>query len=133
MLKDHIVEFTRSSTARKCGVADVIPTKGHDVWGVIYLLEDRDMGALDAAEGFLTDREPDRNAYLRKDGVRVAAENDPHQFMKVSIYFAVKRPNPPRPSDAYMRQIIDGAKFWKLPLTYIEELQRVRTLEESVL
>ena len=25
-----------------------------------------------------------------------------------------------------MRQIIDGAKFWKLPMTYIEELQRCR-------
>jgi hypothetical protein len=130
VLKDHAVAFTRPSIARNCGVADVIQQKGHDVWGVIYLMEDRDLAALDSHEGFQADRDPDRNAYNRQDHVRVVAENDLKQVMKVSVYLAVKRPNAPRPSEAYMRQIIDGAKFWKLPITYIEELQRVPTLEE---
>jgi cation transport regulator ChaC len=131
VLKDHAIEFTRPSVSRKGGVADLIQEKGHDAWGVIYLLEDRDLSALDAAEGYQADREPERNAYNRKDGVRVLAENDKHQIMRVSIYFAVRLPNAPRPSEAYMRQIIDGAKFWKLPIQYIEELQQVRTLEED--
>jgi gamma-glutamylcyclotransferase (GGCT)/AIG2-like uncharacterized protein YtfP len=131
VLRDHILAFTRPSTMRNCGVADVVPQEGHDVWGVVYLLEDRDLSALDAVEGFQSDRDPDRNAYNRKDHVRVAAENDTKQALRVSLYIAVKRPNPPRPSEAYMGHIIDGAKFWKLPITYIEELQRTPTLEEE--
>jgi hypothetical protein len=130
VLPDHVVAFTRPSISRNCGVADVVQQKSRAVWGVIYLLEERDLSALDAAEGYQEGRDPERNAYIRKDNVRVAAENDLKQPMKVSVYFAIKRPNPPRPSEAYMRQIIDGAKFWKLPITYIEELQRIPTLEE---
>ncbi len=130
-LHDHVLAFTRPSIARNCGVADVVQRKGSVVWGVIYLLEDRDLSALDAAEGYQPDREEARNAYIRHNSYRVAAENDSKQTMKVAIYIAVKVPGPPRPSEAYMRQIIDGAKFWKLPLTYVEELQRIPTLEED--
>jgi gamma-glutamylcyclotransferase (GGCT)/AIG2-like uncharacterized protein YtfP len=129
VLKDHALAFTRRSVARNCGVADVIQQKGHDVWGVVYQLEPGDLASLDANEGYQPDREPARNAYNRKNAVRVHAENEPWQILKVSLYEAVKMPNPPRPSEAYMRQIIDGAKFWKLPLQYLEELQRFPTLE----
>ena len=131
VLRDHALAITRPSIGRTGGLADVVPHTGRDVWGVVYLLEDRDLSALDAAEGYQAGRDPDRNAYIRKDHIRVAAENDVKQALRVSIYFAVKRPNPPRPSEAYMRHIIDGAKFWKLPLTYIEELQRIPTLQEE--
>ncbi len=131
VLRDHILAFTRPSTTRNCGVADVVPQKGHHMWGVVYLLDDRDLAALDSAEGYQPGRDPERNAYNRKDHVRVAAENDLKQALRVSLYIAVKRPSPPRPSEAYMRQIIDGAKFWKLPLTYIEELQLIPTLAEE--
>jgi hypothetical protein len=130
-LHDHVLAFTRPSIARNCGVADVVQKKSSVVWGVIYLLEDRDLSALDAIEGYQPDREQSRNAYIRHDSYRVAAENDAKQTMKVTIYIAVKVPGAPRPSEAYLRQIIDGAKFWKLPLTYIEELQRIPTLEEE--
>jgi len=131
VLRDHVLAFTRPSLSRNCGVADVVQQQGRNVWGVIYLLEDRDLSALDAEEGYQPDRDRDRNAYIRQDHVRVAAENDTKQAMRVSLYTAVKRPNPPRPSDAYMRQIIDGAKFWKLPITYIEELQLIPTLGDE--
>ena len=76
-------------------MADIIPEQGHDVWGVIYLLEDRDLSALDAAEGYRLDREPERNAYNRKNGIKVFAENDLKQTMRVSTYFAVRLPTCP--------------------------------------
>ena len=31
-LKDHRLAFTRKSISRDCGVADVVPEQGHDVW-----------------------------------------------------------------------------------------------------
>ncbi|MGO8750443.1 MAG: gamma-glutamylcyclotransferase family protein [Thermoguttaceae bacterium] len=127
VLKNHVLAFTRRSTTRRCGVADVIPEHGHDVWGVIYQIKDTDLVALDGNEGFKPARPPEANVYNRDDKVHVLAENDERQPMTVSTYFATKQPTPPRPSEAYMRQIIDGAKFWKLPPQYIEELQRVPT------
>jgi gamma-glutamylcyclotransferase (GGCT)/AIG2-like uncharacterized protein YtfP len=125
VLQDHVLAFTIRSALRGCGVADVVPQKGHDVWGVIYQIEDQDLPTLDAHEGYRTDRNPQRNSYNRDDNVRVMAENDERQPMTVSIYLAVKQQAPPLPSEAYLRQIIDGAKFWKLLPRYIEELQRI--------
>jgi gamma-glutamylcyclotransferase len=125
VLKDHILAFTSFSRTRKCGVADVIPRKGHDVWGVIYQFEDQDLAVLDAAEGYEPGRLAEQNAYNRDDAVRVLAENDERQPMTVSVYIAVKQEAPPLPSEAYLRQIIDGAKFWKLPPPYIDELLRI--------
>jgi gamma-glutamylcyclotransferase len=125
VLKDHVLAFNSRSSRRNCGVADVVPRKGHDVWGVVYQFEDQDLAALDAAEGYGPGFDPERNAYNRDDTVRVFAENDERQPLRVSIYFAVKQQNPPLPSAAYLRQIIDGAKFWKLPPRYIESLQQI--------
>ena len=127
VLKDHVLAFTSRSAQRNCGVADVAAQKGHDVWGAVYQIEDQDLAVLDDCEGYRPGRDPQRNAYNRDDNVRVVAENDERQPMNVSTYFAVKQPAPPLPSEAYMRQIIDGAKFWKLPPQYLEELQRIPT------
>ncbi len=125
VLKDHVLAFTRDSLKRGCGVADVIPQMGHDVWGVIYQIEDQDLAALDKSEGYRPGRDPERNSYNRDDNVRVVAEDEERQPMRVSTYFAVKQPGPHRPSRAYMRQIIDGAESWNLPPDYIAELEHV--------
>ena len=34
-LPDHSLQFTRRSIKRGCGVADVVPEPGRDVWGVV--------------------------------------------------------------------------------------------------
>jgi gamma-glutamylcyclotransferase len=128
VLKNHVLAFTRRSSKRKCGVADVIPQDDHDVWGVIYQVEDQDLDALDENENYRPSS-PASSSYIREKGVRVLAENDEDQPMVASTYFAVKQPNPPLPSKAYMRQVIDGAKFWKLPESYIEELKRIEVQE----
>ena len=49
-LKGHRLEFTRKSQNRGCGVADVVPDSGKDVWGVIYDIPEREIGRLDKAE-----------------------------------------------------------------------------------
>ena len=130
-LHDHVLAFTRPSIARNCGVADVVQRKGSVVWGVIYLMEDRDLSALDAAEGYQPDREAARNAYIRHDSYRVAAENDAKQTMKVAIYIAVKTLNPPRPSEAYMRQIVDGAEVLEAAADLHRRVACIPTLEED--
>jgi gamma-glutamylcyclotransferase (GGCT)/AIG2-like uncharacterized protein YtfP len=128
VLKDHVLAFNSRSAERNCGVADVVPQKGHDVWGAVYQIDQQDLTVLDDCEGFLPGRILQQNAYNRDDNVQVLAENDPQQPMRVSAYFAVQQPDSPLPSEAYLRQIIDGAKFWKLPLPYVEELKRFATL-----
>ncbi len=125
VLKDHVLAFNSRSPARKCGVADVVPHAGHDVWGVVYRLSAKDLTALDGFEGFVPGRSAKRNAYNRKDDLRVLAENNLRQPLVVSVYLAVKQPDPPRPNAAYMKHIVDGAKFWNLPAEYIAELESI--------
>jgi gamma-glutamylcyclotransferase len=128
VLKEHVLAFTRLSTNRKCGVADVVPQAKHDVWGVIYQFEDQDLAALDGNEGYRPGRSAQRNSYNRVSNLQVLAENDGQQPMKVFTYFAVKQKNPPPPSKQYMRQIIHGAKFWQLPQSYLQELQQIKVV-----
>ena len=56
-LEDHKLAFTRRSPRRRCGVADVIPSPGEEVWGVLYNIKTRrDVLALDRAEGYKAGR-----------------------------------------------------------------------------
>jgi hypothetical protein len=49
--------------------------------------------------------------------------------LSVAIYFANRQSNPPLPSLEYKNQILNGARFWKLPEKYIETvLEPIRTL-----
>ena len=39
-LDNHRLAFTRESSERRCSVADAVPAKGQDVWGVVYRIAD---------------------------------------------------------------------------------------------
>lgn len=51
-LPEHKLAFSRRSKKRGCGVADAVADQGSSVWGVVYEVDDRDVGQLDAAEGY---------------------------------------------------------------------------------
>ena len=127
-LKGHRLAFTRRSTGRGCGVADAVSDPGHDVWGVVYEIDQRDVGSLDQSEGFAPGRA--RNSYVREER-HVYAEGDDQRPLITSIYFAIKEDNPPLPNAEYKRLIVDGAKFWHLPQGYIAELERIEVAPSS--
>ena len=124
-LKDHRLAFTRKSEKRKCGVSDVIQQEGSDVWGVVYEIDERDIGLLDQTEGFRPGRT--ENDYVREER-QVFAEGDNKKPLLVSVYFAIKEDNPPKPNIKYKQLIVNGAKYWHLPDAYIQELERIEVM-----
>ena len=119
-LPDHRLAFSRKSEKRGCGVADVIGTTEHDVWGVVYEIDDpEDLSRLDRCEGVLS------GAYIRRDSQPVFLRENQEQPLRVSIYFAMKEDNPPLPNAEYKRLIVSGARFWQLPTKYINELEQI--------
>ncbi len=122
-LKDHRLAFSRKSEIRGCGSADAIPEQGQNVWGVIYQIDEEDFGQLDAAEDIIPGRA--QNGYKRQQHY-VYTNGEDGQPLLVSLYFAEKQKNPPLPNAEYKRLIVEGAKYWKLPEDYIEELEQIK-------
>ena len=117
-LPNYRLAFSRFSSRRGCGVADVVHDEGHDVWGVVYeIIDPQDLDRLDRYEGV-------PNAYTRRS-ITVFLRGIPEQPVDVETYFAVKEPNTPLPSVEYKALIVRGAKFWRLPPEYIDELERI--------
>lgn len=52
VLKDHVLRFCGYSKKRKGGVADVYPSKGGEVEGILYQLDLKDVNSLDRYEGY---------------------------------------------------------------------------------
>lgn len=129
LLRGHRLAFTRTSKSRFGGVADVVPSVGDDVWGVVYVLDDpADIRSLDASEGYNPSRS--KNAYLRQECEVVAKPGN--QVLRVSIYVVSRKESPePLPHLDYLRQIVKGATQWKLPENYIRKLQAVPCIEEK--
>src|SRR5215471_1838387 len=66
-LPAHRLAFTLKSARRNCGVADVLPDKAKDVWGVVYELPANELKDLDKGEHFSQARPNDQNGYTRED------------------------------------------------------------------
>jgi len=126
-LADHRLAFTRRSTRRRCGVADVSPQSGSEVWGVVYrITKSKDLRALDSAEGFRTDRKRS-NSYARRLR-QVTFDTPSAKPRRVSIYLANPHRYPPRPSIDYIGHLCRGAEYWGLPIDYQKMLTHVSTL-----
>ncbi|MEW6713076.1 MAG: gamma-glutamylcyclotransferase family protein, partial [Candidatus Riflebacteria bacterium] len=102
VLPDHQLAFSRVSTSRGCGVADVVPCTGSGVWGVVYEISADDLCKLDRTEGFEPGRE--KNCYIRteKTVYEGSAKGSP---LNVSIYFAVPQPGSHFPNKKYLSLI----------------------------
>jgi gamma-glutamylcyclotransferase (GGCT)/AIG2-like uncharacterized protein YtfP len=123
-LKCHRLAFTRKSEKRGCGVADFIPEQGLDVWGIVYEIDERELGRLDKCEGFVPGRRREDNAYFREERHVYRDGNDDAPLVAL-VYFAIRQNNPPRPNTEYKRLIVDGARYWHLPEDYIRELEQI--------
>jgi len=125
-LPDHRLAFTRKSKDRGCGVADVIPLANAEVWGAVFQIDEREIGSLDGSEGYSPNRAPARNSYNREER-HVFSDGDSNKPLVTWIYIAQRQENPPLPSAAYKKLIVEGAKFWHLPPHYIAELEKIET------
>jgi gamma-glutamylcyclotransferase (GGCT)/AIG2-like uncharacterized protein YtfP len=127
-LPKHRLDFTRKSTTRDCGVADVVPDETTNVWGVVYDIAETDFGKLDSSEGFRPGRPLNANAYNREQ-CHVSRDGSENQPLVVWIYVANRQDNPPLPNAAYKKLIVEGAKHWHLPADYIAQLERIEVAD----
>lgn len=124
-LHKYRLDFTRYSDSvnRKCGVADIVSDLQSEVWGVVYRIDELDLGRLDKAEGYYPSRK--ENAYRRFEAI-VFQDGNEDKPLTVSTYEVVKKElDKHRPSKEYRDQIIEGSKYWRLPNDYIEKLERI--------
>lgn len=126
-LKNHRIAFTRTAKGKwnGYGVADVIEAKGFQVWGVVFRIDEIDIGNLDMREGYQPGRKA--NSYTRTE-YHVLEEDHKDKPLAVWTYIVTKKETPhPRPHPDYKKLIVDGAKHWHLPSKYIRELEAIET------
>ncbi len=117
-LPEHRLAITRKSRRRLCGTADVVPEADSEVWGIVYDIAGEDLALLDGFE----------DGYRReKKAVLVA---DDAQSVEAWIYVAEKEDSPPRPNALYKRLMLEGAKHWGLPETYLAYLDGIEAAED---
>lgn len=114
-LPHYRLDFTRYSRKRKGGAADVVPTKGQEVWGVLYELDAGDLAALDRKEGV-------PNAYTRAyvDVAPVSGET-----ARALIYTVVNKAASQPPSREYLGIMLRGARERDLPADYVRMLAEI--------
>lgn len=117
-LRDRRIAFTRTSTKRECGVADIVKTPGKVVWGAVFQIPDGDMAALDEAEGVHV-------SASRRGPCQVFRDNDPTATSDAETYFAGAMPGEHLPNAAYLAVLIAGATEWALPADYGNALRRI--------
>ena len=122
-LRDHTLAFTRFSSARGCGVADVMRRPGHEVWGAVFELDEVDGRRLDAFEGYVPGRR--RNGYRRVDA-RVCLDGHEARIVDVVTYEVCERvPTHVPPDRRYLGHLLRGARRWGLPAAYQASLRDV--------
>jgi gamma-glutamylcyclotransferase (GGCT)/AIG2-like uncharacterized protein YtfP len=125
-LHAHRLAFTVKDAERRCGVADVLPDKSKDVWGVVYELSDIELKNLDKDEDYRPGKPYDQSEYTREEHY-VWGDGDAKQPLLVALYRGHAQLDPPLPNDDYKYLIVDGAKHWNLPAEYIRELESIET------
>ena len=123
--KGYQLAFTRFSEKRQCGVADIVESPGSEVWGVVFVIPENEFDELDKSEGYRQGRDRAKNAYDRCQ-FEVVLQDDSASPITVWTYFVVnKLKSPPKPSAEYRTTFLNGARHWRLPAHYIDELDRI--------
>jgi gamma-glutamylcyclotransferase len=122
LFADHKLAFTRESVNRGCGVADAVRERGWKIWGVVYEIDDLDVGKLDVSEGYRPGRE--KNSYWRRECL-VLLDGDEQRPLTVCSYFGDSQSNPPLPNSEYKQLIVSGARHWRLPEEYVRDLEAI--------
>jgi gamma-glutamylcyclotransferase (GGCT)/AIG2-like uncharacterized protein YtfP len=115
-LPDYQLAFTRYSTRRKGGVADIVPQPGAEVWGALYDVDEAGMARLDDFEGV-------PRAY-RRETVRVV---DDAAVEREAVVYIANQTGEFAPSRQYLSIIAHGARDHALPEGYVRAIEQVRT------
>jgi gamma-glutamylcyclotransferase (GGCT)/AIG2-like uncharacterized protein YtfP len=128
VLLDHRLAFSRYSSTRKCGVADAVEYEGNRVWGVVYDIDELDVGNLEKKEGFQPGIKS--NSYQREQR-HVFLAGHREKPVNVAIYFTTPEPGVHLPSQKYKDLLLSGANYWHLPEEYIRDiLESIQVQEE---
>ena len=109
--------ITRHSRLRDCGTANVFPSPGREVWGVVYDVQESDLKLLDGFE----------DGY-RRETLMVHCEGE--QALTALVYVAEPETNVPSPNAEYKRLMIEGAKHWGLPHLYLAVLEAIEVVQD---
>jgi hypothetical protein len=136
LLADYRLTFSRRySRNNRCWTASIEQAADQQVWGVVYEIDEHDIGSLNHAEGYNPDRPNDENAHipLRCDILDEGVKDKP---LSVMTYIANVEGSPPPehrdrrvPSKEYKGRLVEGAKHWRLPETYIQHLRAIKAGE----
>ncbi len=116
-LKNHKLGFTYCSKRWKAGAADIVPSEGGVVWGVLWEVSDAGAHKLDKREGV------EGRAYRRE---RVIVLQDDKEISCVAYTVVDKKSFIP-PSEKYLGLLLQGASEHHLPADYIAELRSTPT------
>jgi gamma-glutamylcyclotransferase len=111
-LPNYEVRFNKKVRGGTAG-ANIQPSSGKTVHGVLYKVEEGSMRSLDRYEGV-----PD---HYRRIEVQVTPEGMPP--VPAQIYIAQKIEKGLRPSAPYLQAMLDGAGEHNLPASYIGEIK----------
>ena len=117
-LANYRLDFNRYSSGWGGGVADVIPVKGSEVWGLVFELSDTDMDSLDFYEGCYKDRP---SLYERS---KVVINTPKGPIPDVWLYTVVEKQKFEAPTAKYLGIIKMAAARWNFPSVYQRILQQ---------
>lgn len=128
-LSNYRIDFTRKSSRLECGVADIVKDNNSKVYGVVYRIDEVDLGKLDRHEGYIPQR--DKNAYRRREIMVLKEDNDEEPITAFTYEVEKKEFDKHKPNKDYKNLIVTGAKHWKLPKEYIKFLENIETMEDK--
>lgn len=105
-LEGYKLGFTRKSKDRKGGVADLISSPGDFCWGVVFDIAQQDLDILDV-----------------KEGVEYGSYRQLILPNGMITYEVMKKENFVKPHVDYVDLIIDGARHYGLPQSWIDKLE----------
>ncbi len=115
-LPNYEFGITRHSRLRNCGTANVCAVAGREVWGAVYDVSDTDLDVMDGFE----------DGYHR-EFLSVYAPDSSNVPLQVLVYVAAIESKVPLPNPEYKRLILEGARHWRMPSTYIARLETIET------
>jgi len=114
-LPNYQFGITRHSRLRDCGTANVFPSAGAAVWGIVYDVSDADLIVMDGFE----------DGY-RREFLSLTPANNGAASITALVYVAEIETVVPLPNAEYKRVMVEGAKHWQLPAPYLAMLEGIK-------
>lgn len=116
VLKNYRLDFTIYSKKRLCGCADIIKDEGNEVWGLIFVLSEKDLQQLDIFEGT-------PNYYRR---IKVDVIDGAGKSIEVYTYEVANKLPFQAPSSQYFDIIKNASKKLNFPKSYQDLLNNIK-------